>query len=1408
MPDGEDEDAGSARGDGAQIRTFLIADVRGYTVFTQERGDEAAAALAGKFAVVAREGVEARGGTVVELRGDEALAVFDSPRQAIRASVELQRRFVDETVADPTLPLAVGIGLDAGEAVPVEGGYRGGALNLAARLCGIAAPAEILASPAVTHLARKVDGVAYVDRGLVHLKGLAEPVQVIRLRAEANDAADDMAFRRALGARAVGLAPAVPGAIVANPYKGLRAFEEGDAVDFFGREELVEELVKRVEQTRFLAVVGPSGSGKSSVVRAGLIPALRRGAIAGSEGWHIADMFPGAHPLDGLESALLRAAPDPPASLMDQLERDEHGLLRAVLRVLPSDQTELVLVIDQFEEVFTLVEEEDVRTHFLGSLEAAANDPRSRLRVVVTLRADFYDRPLLYRGFAELFKSRVEAVVPLTAEELERAISGPAKRVDVSLEPGLVAAMLADVAEEPGALPLMEYALTELFERRDGRTLFLEAYRQIGGVSGALGRRAEELYAELDDDGKEAARQLFLRLVALGEGTEDTRRRVPRAEVASLDVDQQAMATVLDSFGASRQLSFDRDARTGEATIELAHEAMLTAWPRLHRWIDAARDDLRTERRLSTAAKEWIEAERELSFLLAGSRLEQAETWEAESGVAATPEEHEYVAASRAEKDRRQAEEVAREAHERDLERRSVRRLRAIVAVLAVAALVAGALTVFAIGQQRNAHAQERSATARELAAASVANLEVDPERSILLALEAIDVTRSADGTVLSEAEEALHRAVIASRIVLTREDLGGALDWSPEGVFVTEGPENTGMIDLRDATTGESVRSWIGHPDSDVNDVQFSPDGSILATAGDDGFLKLWNPDTGDETAHVSGNRGAVGQSFDADGRLVAAAWPEDSIVRVADAATGRVMRTFEGLETFPFDTALSPDGSQLAVASADVDVVSVFDVRTGDLVVELPRHNYSVNSVSWSPNGRWIATGAGDSSVRVWDAATGTLEERLVGHAGVVTTVDWSPDSRHIVSGGSDGTARVWELELHPTKGTVEVEGRQVHLLSAQQTQSGLYAGFSPDGQRVLTGDVVIAAATIWDLSLEGDAEVFNAETDYLAPSDVAYLPNGQIVASYDRGSVAIWDVPGDATTPVTTLGPGTGSENPVLLIAPTPDGELVATVRNESSTVSVWNVETGALAFDEDLRNDVITSIDWSSDGRYLAVGGYDGSLHVLDADDGGRATLVGSEPAPQVVQALAFAPDGRTIATASFDYPHPETEHVSIWDWKAQKVVRELDAVDASSLAYDGPGERLAIGFFNGNVEIRDPSTGEVERSFRAGSVTVMNIVFSPDGKMLATGGEDAAIRLFDTQAETGAQQLVLRGHDFLVSGLDFSPDGTRLASATPDGVVRVWALDVDELIAIANAELTRSLTDDECRQYLHQPNGCE
>ena len=532
---------------------------------------------------------------------------------------------------------------------------------------------------------------------------------------------------------------------------------------------------------------------------------------------------------------------------------------------------------------------------------------------------------------------------------------------------------------------------------------------------------------------------------------------------------------------------------------------------------------------------------------------------------------------------------MAREAHERNLERRSVRRLRAIVAVLAVAALVAAGLTVFATGQQREAQAQERNATARELAAASVANLEVDPERSILLALEAIDVTRSADGTVLPEATEALHRAVIASRLVLTVEDIGGTVDWSPEGVFVTEGPENTGTIDLRDATTGESVRSWIGHEDSDVNDVQFSPDGSMLATAGDDGLLKMWDPQTGELIASVSGTTGAVGQSFDADGRLVAATWPEDDMVRVAEAATGDDRAHVRGIGHVRVrhgpQSGREPaggrerrrgrrDGVRRPDRRRRLRAPGAHVLRQLRLVEpERPVDRHGCRRLVGARLGRVDrhARGAAGRTRRRRDhrrlvARFPTHRLRRERRYGAGVGTRGAPDARDRRGRGPPGV---------PLVGRADPVGAVRGVLARRASASSPATSGSPRSRSGTSRSRATPRSS-------------TSETDYLAPVDVAYLPDGQIVASHDRGSVAIWDVGGDATTPVTTLGPGDGLGGPCVSHRADPDGELVAMVRNVSSVVSVWNVETGTLAFEDDVRNDAITSIDWSPDGRYLAVG----------------------------------------------------------------------------------------------------------------------------------------------------------------------------------------------------------------------------
>ncbi len=579
---------------------------------------------------------------------------------------------------------------------------------------------------------------------------------------------------------------------IRNPYKGLRAFLEADAADFFGRETLVRRLAERLAEpgagSRFLCVVGPSGSGKSSVVRAGLVPALRRGAVAGSEGWFFVDVTPGPHPLRELESALLGIAIQPPPSLLDELERDELGLAHAVDRVLPDPDAELLIVLDQLEEVFTLVEDDSERSLVLESVRAAVEAPGSRVRVVATLRADFFDQPLSVRGFGELLADRTEAITPMSPEQLERAIAGPAEHVGLEVEPGLISAMVTDVADRPGALPLLEFALTELAERATG-TLTLDAYHRIGGVSGALARRAEQIYATADEAGRDAAQQLFLRLVTLGEGTEDTRRRVRHSELDALEVDRASMDAVIEAFGRYRLLTFDRDDLTREPTVELAHEALIRAWTRLGDWIDEAREDVRMHRRLVASADEWAGSGEEPSFLLTGARLEGLSSWVAETPLALGRRERSFVETSLERHEAQLEAERLRVLHERSLEVRSVRRLRAFVAVLVAASLVAATLTVVAVNRSREAERERDRARVAALTGAALANLRSDPELSVLLALHAVNLSASIDDLVPSGTVEALHWAMQAAGIEYP----------APDGpTAVVAGPIGTrGILDL-----------------------------------------------------------------------------------------------------------------------------------------------------------------------------------------------------------------------------------------------------------------------------------------------------------------------------------------------------------------------------------------------------------------------------------------------------------------------------------------------------------------------------------------------------------------------------------------------------------------------------------
>ena len=449
-------------------------------------------------------------------------------------------------------------------------------------------------------------------------------------------------------------AAAIAAAAARNPYKGLRSFGERDAADFFGREDLVTKLLSSLRhEAKLVALVGPSGSGKSSVIAAGLIPRLRDGAIDGSDQWVIAQMTPGDNPLTEVQ-AVINAASGVPNGLDELLSPEAGPNSRPTLRTLPQGGR-LLLVIDQFEEVFTLTEEPQ-RQHFLEAIAGLASEPGTQISVLLALRADYYDRPLHHAGFAQLFTRNVVNVLPMTPEELEATIVGPAEKAGVVVEPALLAELVGDAAHRPGTLPLLEYALTELFDQRSATALTLDGYRALGGIRGVLSRSAEAIYDALSPDARQVTMQLFLRLVQLGRGATESRRRLALAELTSLDLDPVVLSRVLDAFGQRRLLSFDRDATTDEATIEVAHESLFREWNRLTGWIDGHRAELVRLETFTAAADEWEASGRHADYLLTGTRLAEFEVWSADGTLPVTGRLREYRVAGLA---RREAEEAA-----------------------------------------------------------------------------------------------------------------------------------------------------------------------------------------------------------------------------------------------------------------------------------------------------------------------------------------------------------------------------------------------------------------------------------------------------------------------------------------------------------------------------------------------------------------------------------------------------------------------------------------------------------------------------------------------------------------------------------------------------------------------------
>jgi WD40 repeat protein len=1228
--------------------------------------------------------------------------------------------------------------------------------------------------------------------------------------------------------RRLGVEPAGQPEPASSPYPGLRYFDVGDAGRFFGRAALTARLVERLagllaenSSRRFLAIIGASGSGKSSLARAGLIPALKHPPglslpgsdqppnlptsqppnlptfqpsnlptsqppnfptfqpsnlptsqpsnpkhPPGSDRWPIHLMTPTAQPLETLAASLTRDAESvtATATLIDDLRQERRSLhlyarkllaQRIDLSGLPGADR-LLLLIDQFEELFTLCRSETERQAFIDNL-LAATEPNTAgpVVVVITLRADFYHHCAHYAELRETLAHQQEYIGPMTPEELRQAIEEPARRAGYNLEPGLVELILQDLGGEPGALPLLGHSLFETWRRRQDWTLTLAGYTASGRVQGAIAQTAETVYQRLPPEQQAIACRIFVALTEPGEGTQDTRRRANRAEL--LPETEPAAAQVLQTLADARLVTI------AEETVEVAHEALIRAWPTLRAWLDEDREGLRIERRLLEAAQEWLTLNHDPEALYRGLRLAQAGAWANTAAHPLHPLAREFLEASqaaaqaaeaevkarqqreleaaqklaeaereRAEAEREQAEaEKARAEAERDradTQARTGRRLRWLLAGLAALLLLAVGATIFAFWQAR-------IATARQLAANSQVVFEQgNSHLATLLALEANTLDSQEGRRTLTELVP--YGSQPLPMYLTGHREQAISVAWSPDGRHLASGSGDLGAIIIWDSQSGEQVASLTSHT-FETNTVAWSPDGGRLAFDSRGDTVTIWDSQNRKQVATLTGHTNSVNS----------VAW--------------------------------SPDGSRLASGAGD-GVIIIWNSQSGEQAITLTGHIFEVNSVAWSPDGHHLASGAGDETIIIWDSQSGKQVAALTGHTDAVTSVAWSPDGSRLVSGSEDGSIIIWDSQ----------SGKQVATLT-DHTDAVTSVAWSPDGEWLASGshdETVI----IWSSRSGKQVATFTDHTGWV--NSVAWSPDSRHLASGSAGgAIMIWDSQSKERAAILT-----GHTDAVTSVAWSPDGNWLAS-GSQDETILIWDSQSGEQVASLAGHTDWVSSVAWSPDGRHLASGSVDGNIIIWDSQSEEQAaTLTGHTDA---VTSVAWSPNGSRLASGSRD------GSIIIWDSRSGKRITTItghtDAV--TSVAWSPHGSRLASGLENGNIIIWDSQsetgtrTAVLGKGVGDGSIIIWNnqsqeyittltghtgsvleVVWSPDGSRLASGSWDGTLIIWDNQ--NGKQVASLAGHTDWVSSVTWSPDGRHLASGSGDNTIIIWDSQSREQVA--------------------------
>lgn len=1101
------------------------------------------------------------------------------------------------------------------------------------------------------------------------------------------------------------------------PYQGLFAFTEEDAQFFFGRESFTDMLVEAVQNQPLVAVIGPSGSGKSSVVFAGLVKRLRD---AGN--WQIVDFRPGSRPLFALATALvsqkeahlsrtdrLRSI----RNLASDLGQCENGLRDLVDDIKTEDLSKrLLLVADQFEELYTLCRDPLERLAFLDRLIEAIKHC-DNFTCVITLRADFLEQALSYRPFADALQYADLKLGPMTEEELLAAVEKPAALLGVTIEQWLTERILSAVSAEPGNLPLLEFALTQLWAKQLDAQLTHAAYDEIGGVEAALAHYADEAYNQLNFEEKERAQRIFIQLVHPGQGTPDTRRVATRTEVGEENWD------LVTRLASSRLVVTGRDEKTGLETVEIVHEALIRNWLQLNFWMQLDRDFRHWQEQLRAAMRTWESSGSDEGALLRGKPLRDAEYWLSQRFLELSSGERSFIGLSLELRDRT----IKIQKRRRQLTNWG----------LSTGLLFTFSLAAISLWEWQKTRISEIKLFHSLSETSLTSNQNFDALITSIKGANRIQQTFGVDAHTRSQLVETLLQAVNFAREYNRLENHGDNVNdvvFSPDGnIIATASKDKTIKLWSKE---GKEIKTLQGHQGG-VKTVTFSPNGNIIASGSQDKTIKLWSKE-GKEIYTLKGHQGDVNRiKFSPDGNTIAtASW--DKTVKLWSRA-GKYIKTIHGHKDGVFDVNFSPDGNTIATASGD-ETVKLWNKEGKELQI-LYGHKGGVNCAIFSPDGNTIATAGWDKTIKLW-SKEGKLIRSFPAHDDTINKLSFSPDGKIIASASSDKTVKLWNLN-----------GQQLDVLHGHDEQV-LSVAFSPDSKQIASASLD-KTVKLWN---RGSKEVYALRGHQKPVFRVVFSPDGNTIASASwDNTVNLWNRDGKY---IKTLH---GHTSKVYDVSFSPDGNIIATASGDK-TVKLWSRE-GKCIKTLTGHQDTIWNVSFSPDGNIIATASGDKTVKLWSRDGKYIKTLHGHEKG---VNSVKFSPDNSLIATGSWD------NTVKLWsrDGNLLKTLRgHTDGVN--SVAFSPDSKIIASASWDNTVRLWNREGKEL-KTLGGYRDVVNSVVFSPDGKIIATASSDKIIKLW---YRNGTFFRNLHGHNDAVWSVNFSPDGKTLVSGSGDNTVIVW-----------------------------------